>query len=83
MNRKKSDEPFDFEAGMHRLEEIIALFDQGGLPLVKMETYFVEGMELVRKCSERLDQVETRITELLHDPKTGWSESPFEEKQDE
>ena len=64
---------------MHRLEEIISLFDEGGLPLNEMESIFVEGMDLVKKCSERLDAVETHVTELIKDSETRWNERPFEE----
>lgn len=79
MNQKKADVPFDFEKGMQRLEEIIAQFDEGGLPLDRMEAFFVEGMELIKNCSERLDRVERKVTELLDDPQLGWSERPLED----
>lgn len=81
MSKNKNEDAFDFEKGMQRLEEIISKFDEGGLPLDQMETIFIEGMELVKRCSERLDRVETRVTQLLHDPETGWIEQPFEEEE--
>ncbi|MFB3787542.1 MAG: exodeoxyribonuclease VII small subunit [bacterium] len=70
-------EAFDFEKGLQRLEEILALFDQGGLTLEQMEAHFVEGMSLIRKCSERLDGVEARVTQLLNLPDAEWREEPF------
>jgi len=83
MVRKKVEESFDFEAGMQRLEDIIAKFDEGGLTLDEMESSFVEGAVLVKKCSERIDNVETRITKLAFDSGSGWSEEPFDEVDDE
>ncbi len=65
MNSKKKVESFDFEKGMQRLDEIIAEFDEGGLSLDQMEKYFNEGMELIQKCSHRLDEFETKVTTLL------------------
>lgn len=73
----EAPEAFDFEKGLQRLEEIIALFDQGGLTLEQMETHFVEGMSLIRKCSERLDGVEARVTQLLNLPDAEGREEPF------
>ena len=73
----ETQETFDFEKGLQRLEEIIALFDQGGLTLEQMEAHFVEGMDLIQKCSRRLDGVEARVTQLLNLPETEWREEPF------
>ncbi len=83
MSAKKNADSFDFEEGMQRLEEIIAKFDQGGLTLDEMESCFVEGAGLVKKCSERIDNVETRITKLAADSGSGWSEEPFDGVVDE
>lgn len=82
MSKKQNGIAFDFEKGMQRLEEIIATFDEGGLPLDQMESFFVEGMDLIKKCSDRLDQVEIHVTELLKNSQSGWSEKPFDNPQD-
>ena len=76
---KSSPQPFDFEQGMARLEEIIGLFDEGGLTLDQMEQYFAEGMELIAQCSQRLDGVETRVTQLIKEQADSWKEKSFEE----
>lgn len=78
--KKKS---IDFEKGVQRLEEIVAQFDDGGLTLDQMEAYFAEGMELIEQCTNRLDQVETRITKLLKDRQDEWTEAPFDENDNE
>lgn len=75
---KKKPEPFDFEVGMQRLEEIIQQFDEGALSLDDMENRFVEGMELLDQCSKRLEQVETRVTQLVQNQKDKWTEVPVE-----
>ncbi|MGC9328816.1 MAG: exodeoxyribonuclease VII small subunit [Candidatus Hinthialibacter sp.] len=82
MKRTPKEESFDFEEGMKRLEEIIAKFDEGGLPLEQMESFFVEGMELVKKCAERLDRAETRVTELLQDSEMGWNEAAYDDSDE-
>ncbi len=80
MNAKKK-ESFDFEKGMARLDEILNHFDEGEMPLDKMEKNFIEGMELIKKCSERLEQVEMRITKLIGQENGEGDEIPFDEDQ--
>ncbi|MDP8243510.1 MAG: exodeoxyribonuclease VII small subunit [Candidatus Hinthialibacter antarcticus] len=79
---KKTDKPFDYEKGMARLETIIEEFDEGGLSLEAMEKSFIEGMELIQKCSERLNQVETRVNKLTEEQQgETWSEEPFDDQE--
>ncbi|MBZ0256587.1 exodeoxyribonuclease VII small subunit [bacterium] len=79
---KKEEKPFDYEKGMARLEKIIGQFDEGGLTLEAMEQSFLEGMDLIQKCSDRLNQVETRINKLMSEqPGETWSEEPFEDPE--
>lgn len=73
-------ETFDFEKGMSRLEEIISRFDQGGLPLDEMEKIFLEGMDLIQKCTQRLDKFEAKVTQLVQDVDGEWTEEDFEEE---
>lgn len=75
---KKKPEPFEFEQGMQRLEEIIQQFDEGALSLDDMENHFVEGMELLDLCSGRLENVETRVTQLVQNQKDKWTEIAVE-----
>ncbi len=80
---KKQEEPFQFEKGMQRLEEIVQRFDEGSLSLDEMERNFVEGMELLNQCSKRLEAVELRVTQLMQEHKDKWTEVPVEtEEQD-
>ncbi|RJP26302.1 MAG: exodeoxyribonuclease VII small subunit [Candidatus Omnitrophota bacterium] len=78
--KKAQENEFDFEKGMKRLEEIVSLFDAGGLTLDQMEKNFLEGMDLVQRCSKRLNQVETRITLLVKENDT---DPPLESGEEE
>ena len=78
---KENKKEFDFEKGIARLEDIVSLFDQGGLSLSEMEKFFIEGMELINQCSDRLDQTELKITALMRDRKDKIEEEPFEDKE--
>lgn len=81
MTKAKNDK-FDYEKGVARLEEIVALFDEGAMTLDQMEASFMEGMELIKKCSERLNQVETRVNQLIEENQQGeWNEAPFDEDE--
>lgn len=53
-----------FEAAMKRLDEIVALLEQGEAPLEKSLKLFVEGTELARFCDETLKNAQLRIEEL-------------------
>jgi exodeoxyribonuclease VII small subunit len=55
---------FNFEEAMRRLEEIVQAFDSGAMTLHQMEASFVEGMDLLKRCSACLDGVELRVKEL-------------------
>ncbi|MEW6236146.1 MAG: exodeoxyribonuclease VII small subunit [Candidatus Omnitrophota bacterium] len=71
---------FVFEKGMERLEEILAQFDAGGLSLDEMEKNFAEGMAILKKCAERLDQAELRVSQLVNGKEENWTESAAEEE---
>lgn len=78
-NQKETNKyTFDFEKGMARLEEIVTLFDEGGLSLQEMEQYFEEGMGLITQCSNRLNQTEANVTKLLKAMKEKLETEPFE-----
>lgn len=53
-----------FEQLYTRLEESVAKLEQGGLPLDEAIALYEEGMTLARKCQERLDGAELKITKL-------------------
>jgi exodeoxyribonuclease VII small subunit len=56
---------FDFEAAMQRLAEIVEQLEQGEVALDEAVKIFEEGMELHRRCSKRLQEVEKKIERLV------------------
>jgi len=53
-----------FEQLYSRLEESVGKLEQGGLPLDQSIALYEEGMELARRCQDRLDAAEQKITKL-------------------
>jgi exodeoxyribonuclease VII small subunit len=62
MAKETKQEPF--EQLYARLEESVNKLEQGGLPLEQSIALYEEGMSLARKCQERLDEAELKITKL-------------------
>ena len=54
-----------YEKSLSRLEEIVALLEEGGQPLEKTLELFSEGTELITFCNKYLDEAEQKITKLL------------------
>ena len=53
-----------FEAAMKRLEEIIALLENGQLSLEESMKLFEEGTALADICGKKLNEAELKITQL-------------------
>lgn len=63
---QKKDEPAaSFEASLQRLETIVAEMESGQLDLDKMIAVFEEGQKLVKRCTEKLNEVEKRIEKMV------------------
>ena len=75
-----------FEKAMKQLEQIVQELESSDLPLEKAIIKFEEGIRLSRFCSEKLDEIEKRIT-ILQDQEENVLEKPFmpenESKKDE
>ena len=54
-----------FEESLRRLEEVVKKLEGGELPLEEMMARFEEGTALVKFCSEKLNQVEKTIEQLV------------------
>ncbi len=66
-NRKKSDsdpESLSFEQAFTRLGEMVETLESGGLPLVEATALYEQGMSLVKRCNQLLEQTELKITGL-------------------
>ena len=54
-----------FEQDLERLEQLVADMETGHLPLEDLMKRFEEGMALVRRCGQRLAEVERKVELLL------------------
>ena len=53
-----------FEEAFRRLNEMAESLDVGGLSLSDATSQYEEGMNLVRRCNQLLDEAELKITNL-------------------
>lgn len=65
-----------FEKSLEKLEDLVEKMESGELNLEEMIKSFEEGSKLVKKCSEKLNQVEQKIEKLIKN-KDGFSEESF------
>jgi exodeoxyribonuclease VII small subunit len=67
MTKKTQDEEQRFEDQLAQLEEVVARLEDESVGLEEALGLFENGMELARRCRERLEAVEQRVTQLLED----------------
>ena len=67
-----------FEEAMKRLEEIVHDLESGDLPLEESLKVFEEGMDLINLCSEKLEEVEQKVTKLVKESDGKYVHQPFE-----
>ena len=60
----KESKQESFEQLYARLEESVARLEAGGLSLEEAITLYEEGMAQAKRCQDRLDEAEQRITKL-------------------
>ena len=72
---KPDVDTLSFEEAFGRLNEMAQSLEDGGLSLNDATARFAEGMDLVRRCNQLLDEAELRITTL----KDGMVGAPDEE----
>lgn len=66
-----------FEANLKRLEDLLQQLEHGDLPLEAALAAFEEGMQLVRRCNAKLDEVEQKVELLLRDEAGRLIAQPF------
>jgi len=71
-------ETLSFEEAFERLEAAIAALQDGKLPLDQALEQYQEGMKLVQRCNELLQQAELTIQQLTVDDAGNMSTLPFE-----
>ena len=68
----------NFEDAMKMLEKIVQDLERGELSLEESLKVFEEGMKLIKFCSEKLEEVEQRVTMLVRDADGKPVEQPFD-----
>ncbi|MDP2342835.1 MAG: exodeoxyribonuclease VII small subunit [Deltaproteobacteria bacterium] len=64
-------EPPSFEAALAQLESVVVKLERGELSLEESLTAYEDGVRLVQAAKARLDGMQSRLEQLLHDGKTG------------
>ena len=56
-----------FETALQKLEEVVGKLESGEASLDQSLKLFEQGITLVRQCSKRLDEVESKVQMLVSD----------------
>ena len=56
-----------FEQNLQRLEQIVRAMERGDAPLDESMKLFQEGTELIKNCSNLLDQAQLKVNMILAD----------------
>jgi exodeoxyribonuclease VII small subunit len=73
----------NFETSMKRLEEIVHDLEKGDLPLEDSLKVFEEGMDLIKFCSDKLEEVEQKVTMLVKEGNGRYVHRPLDAAKDE
>lgn len=69
-----------FEEAMEKLEAVVTKLETGDVPLEKAISYYQEGMELSKICSDKLNQVNEKMVQIMNEQ---GELKPFEIQEDE
>ena len=72
-----------FEDAMKKLEDIVGDLESGELPLEDSLKAFEEGMKLLTFCSDKLDEVEKRVSILIKESDGKYTKRPFDSDEQE
>jgi exodeoxyribonuclease VII small subunit len=70
MAETKQQDPPTFEKALEKLELVVVRLEKGELSLEESLTAYEEGVRLVQAAKDRLDGMQSRLEQLLHDGKT-------------
>jgi exodeoxyribonuclease VII small subunit len=62
----KTDD-ISFEEAMEKLEDIVSKLEEGEVPLEKAINYYQEGMKLSKICSDKLDDAQEKMTQIMNE----------------
>jgi exodeoxyribonuclease VII small subunit len=83
MAKSKKGETQSFEDALKRLEEVLESLEHGELTLEESLAAFEEGVGLVRRCQQKLDEVEKKVEILLKDDAGKFFTRPFAPEDEE
>ncbi|GAA0443693.1 exodeoxyribonuclease VII small subunit [Lentibacillus halophilus] len=63
----EQENKLSFEEAMLELEKIVEKLEKGDVPLEKAITYYQEGMKLSKVCSDKLTDVQKKMTQIMND----------------
>jgi len=75
----KSD-GISFEEAMEKLEQIVSKLEEGDVPLEKAINYYQDGMKLSKICSDKLNNVQEKMTQIMNEQ---GELQPFEIQEEE
>jgi len=67
-----------FEEAINKIEEIISKLEAGETPLEESLKLFEEGMNLIKFCQKKLDEVEQKIEMLVKNERDEFETRPFD-----
>ncbi|MCX7910170.1 MAG: exodeoxyribonuclease VII small subunit [Endomicrobia bacterium] len=79
---EKNKKRYTFEEALKRLEEIVSKLETSEVPLEETISLFEEGMELVKFCNQKLEEVKHKV-EMVVRTKNGFTLKPFVEKSND
>ena len=68
-----------FEDSLSRLNEIVRELEKGDLPLSDSLSLYEESTQLIRSCTQMLDEAEQKVTLLKVNSDGSSEEVPFDE----
>jgi exodeoxyribonuclease VII small subunit len=63
-NSRPDPADLSFEEAFRRLGEMVESLENGGLPLAEATGLYEQGMALVQRCNQLLNETELKITQL-------------------
>jgi exodeoxyribonuclease VII small subunit len=62
----KTDD-ISFEEAMEKLENIVSKLEEGEVPLEKAINYYQDGMKLSKICSDKLENAQEKMTQIMNE----------------
>ena len=77
LKHEASESAADFETALTRLDEIVSALENGSSRLEESLALFEEGVTLIRACNERLEQAEQKVKILVNNGNGSYDERDF------